>query len=104
MQASLFDQQPKPAFFNTLHLEGKELKEATTQTGKQDSRVLDIFRKAGKLTPVDAWEAYCRDFPVCPLTSIRRSITVLTGLGLLQKLNEKKPGKYGKDNYCWKIV
>lgn len=95
---------PKAEFYNTIHLQGPELAAAKAQTADQDSRVLEIFRKGGKLTPVDAWEAYCRDFPAPPLTSIRRSITVLTGQGKLQKLAEMKMGKFGKPNYLWQAL
>ena len=96
--------KPVKEFFNTIHLSGTELKEAKEQTGLQDQRVLEIFRGYGELTPVDCWQAYCCRFPECPLTSIRRSITVLTGKGLLMKLDKMKPGRYGKKNYLWKIV
>jgi len=93
----------RPSFFNTIHLPEPDLKAAKAQTGLQDQRVMAIFREKGKLTPVEAWEAYCQAFPACPLTSIRRSITVLTGRGLLRKLPEMKAGRFGKPNYVWSV-
>ncbi len=104
-QSSIFDGFPVKIkqFYNTIHLEGQELAQAKEQTGLQDQRILAIFQKGGKLTPVEAWEAYCRDFPAPPLTSIRRSITVLTGKGQLLKTTEMREGKYGKKNFVWKI-
>lgn len=110
IQPSLFETfaemtKPVPSdFFNTIHISGSELAESKAQTGLQDHRVLEIYQKSRKLTPLEAWEAYSSLFPVCPLTSIRRSITVLTGRGLLRKTDEKRMGKYGKVNYVWEVV
>ena len=96
--------KPRPEYFNTTHLSGTELKAAKDQTGLQNSRVLAIYHVRGELTPVECWEFYCRQYPACPLTSIRRAINSLTGLNLLQKLETKKMGMYGKKNYVWRIV
>jgi Fe2+ or Zn2+ uptake regulation protein len=93
-----------PVFFNTIKLPEPELKDAKISATIQNARVMDIFKQHGKLTPLEAWRHYCNVFPEAPATSIRRSITVLTGLGLLQKTDEKKPEVYGKPNYFWKIV
>ena len=90
------------SFFNTIHLSGNGLKEAQEQTGLQDIRVLALFREYKTLTPFQAHETYCERFPECPVTSIRRSITVLTKKGLLIKTNESKIEKYGKKNYYWR--
>jgi len=91
----------RPVFFNTVKLPAPELKAEKVQASIQNDRVLEIFRAKGKLTPLEAWRAYCDVFPECPATSIRRSITVLTGLGLLTKTNEMKKEIYGKPNYIW---
>ena len=89
-------------FYNTIHLSGTDLTEAKEQTGVQSQRILEIYKKAIKLTPVEAWEAYCELYPAALLTSIRRSITSLTGQGLLIKTSEMRQGRYGKKNYIWK--
>jgi len=38
-----------------------------------------------------------------PITSIRRSITVLTTLGLLIKTEHKKTGPNGRPEYLWRV-
>ena len=95
---------PAPSFFNTINEKGQELLQSKAQTGLQDRRVLDIFRELGKLTPLEVSRAYNSRYPPAPATSIRRSITVLTGLKMLQKLNETKIEVYGKKNYLWQKV
>ena len=90
-------------FYNTTELEGTELKEAKIRAGTQNDRVLKVFRdnpdKAFSPTEVhqltNRWNT--------PLTSIRRAITTLTALGYLERTDEKRPGWYGMNNYCWKL-
>ena len=94
----------RPVYFNNTKLPEPELKAAKVQSGLQNDRVLDIFRERGKLTPLEAWRAYCQLFPECPATSIRRSITVLTGLKKLIKTDEMKTEIYGKPNYIWQYA
>lgn len=96
--------RPVKGFFNTIGLSGEDLGKAKAQTGKQDTRVLNIFKELGKLTPLEAWRAYCSIFPECPATSIRRSITVLTGLKMLRKTEDMKTEAFGKPNYIWEYV
>lgn len=94
-----------PEYFNTTHLSGTELAESKAQTGLQDQRVLDIFKfHQQKFTPVQVWEQYQNWHGRVCLTSIRRSMTVLTKKGLLRKTDEKRMGKYGKVNYVWEVV
>ena len=93
------------SYFNTTSLFGDDLKACVSQAVKQDDRVLAIFKIKGcELTPAEAWAIYCDCFPDCPLTSIRRSITVLTDKGKLIKTGEMKDGIFGKPNYKWRAA
>lgn len=91
-------------FFNTIELSGPPLVEATEQASKQDDRVMKIFKKMGcKLTPFQVSEIYNKLYPECPVTSIRRSLTVLTTKGFLTMCDEMKIERYNKPNHYWKI-
>lgn len=87
-------------FFNSIHLAGSELREATGQADIQNSRVLKIFDRP--MTPFEIHEEYEKLYPSCPLTSLRRSITTLTKRGLLEKMSLMKKEKYGKVNHYWR--
>lgn len=107
-QPSLFESiitgRTAKQFFNTIHLEGQELKQAKEQTGLQDQRVLEIFKELGNLTPLACSRAYDARFSPAPCTSIRRSINTLTGQGRLKKTSEMKIDIYGKKNYVWQLA
>lgn len=90
-------------FFNTIDLKGTELAEATNQAQKQDERVLRIFKLYRKMTPFECWNVYNLFFPEAPVTSIRRSMTVLTNKGFLEMCDEMKKEILGKPNHYWKI-
>ena len=70
----------------------------------QDDIILNWF-KANKGKEVSADDIWINlfDTSVVPQTSIRRSITTLTGKGLLEKLDKQKMGIYGRPVYLWKL-
>ena len=90
--------------FNTTGLMGRELRCREMRNGSQNARILDFFRQhPGELfTPYDI---YLRLFTSStPKVSIGRSITTLTRLGFLVKVEEiKKPGAYGEPNCTWRL-
>lgn len=91
------------SFFNTIDLAGKELSEAENQACKQDDRVLQILKSGDKMTPFEVSEAYNSKYSEAPVTSIRRSMTVLTDRGLLIMCDEMKVERFGKPNHYWKV-
>lgn len=94
-----------PEFFNTIHLSGSELTAAKGQTGLQDRRIIGLFEFWDcKMTPFELHEHYENQFGRTPITSIRRSITVLTRRGKLEKLSEMKLEREGKVNHYWRLV
>lgn len=90
-------------FFNTIDLKGRELIEATSQAQKQDDRVLGIFKIFKKMTPFEVSNIYNSRYPPAPVTSIRRSMTVLTKKGFLIMCDEMKKEVYGSPNHYWKL-
>lgn len=94
----------KPGYFNSTHLSGPVLTEAKLRSGIQDERVLAIFRRLQRpLTPLAVHREYEKEFGKTRDTSIRRSMTVLTSRGLLQKTDVKVMECYGSVNYQWKL-
>lgn len=91
-------------FFNTIKIAGYELSEAIKAVELQNDRVLEIFREVDEqMTPLQVHRVYCKIFPPCPATSIRRSITTLTDKGILIKLDKQKIEQYGSKNHFWKL-
>lgn len=70
--------------------------------GRQSQLVLAWFReRPGKgYTP---FEVHNAALPRSPVTSVRRCLSDLTKAGFLEKTNERKLGKYGQLNNCWKL-
>jgi hypothetical protein len=94
-------------YFNTTQLSGSELQGCTTQARKQDELVLDVFMIKGRFTPSECWQYLMNTGRIddhTPLTSIRRSITVLTDKGRLNNTGVKRIGIFGRPENVWKLV
>lgn len=91
-------------FFNTIDLKGTELAEATDKAKKQECRVLEIMQVYKKMTPIECWKVFNSLYPEPPLTSIRRSMTVLTSKGFLEMCDEMKKEILGKPNHYWRVI
>jgi hypothetical protein len=93
------------SFFNTIGLTGKELEKSEQKASTQDELVYQFFKNnPNKLfTPLSVHKQLFGS--KVPETSSRRSITRLTGKGLLVKRKDvKEPEKYGQMNFCWQIA
>lgn len=89
-------------YYNTLNESGSVAKESKDKAKKQKDKIFSIFRHTLRpMTPTEIWENFGFKDNNTPLTSIRRAITNLESEGLLEKTDIKKPGIYGKANYCW---
>ena len=102
-QMALCFDAPKQSYFQTTRLTVDELDAAIEAAEQQDIAVLAIFRAHVSLSPSRCWEIYSRRRQA-PLTSIRRSITVLTGAGALTKTDNQAPGLYGKAEHVWRLA
>lgn len=94
-------------YYNTTQESGQLLLDYTAKAENQDYLVLKVFRRLQKpLSPSEVW-AYLTgsmEIPMdTPITSIRRSITNLTGRMELRKTGEKGKGRYGRNENLWII-
>lgn len=90
-------------FYNTNHLSGAELKEAQASAATQQEVVMTYFRARPYLhiSPCKIWKEV---LSACPLTSVRRAITTLTGMGLLTRTDTMVSGPYGRPVHTWKLA
>ncbi len=96
-----------PAFYNTNHLTGAELAQATSTALHQEEKVMAIFRlhPGQDLGPSKVWRfgvEFAQDDWI--LTSVRRAIFNLTDRGKLTKLDRTAMGYYGKPEHTWRIT
>lgn len=90
-------------YFNTTHQEGDKLKLYGLKAHKQNAKILLFFlRNKKEFTPSQVW-INCFNPDETPLTSIRRSMNVLTNKGALEKTDKKVEGIYGRPEYKWRL-
>ena len=91
-------------FYNTIGLSGKNYFKAVSNAKTQSERILTILKfKKVAMTPFEVLHEYQLYYPICPVTSIRRSLTNLTDEGLLEKTGTMAMGIYGMPNNKWKV-
>lgn len=92
-----------PTHFDTTHEPRSQLEEYRRKCGRQQRLVLDWFRRhPGELaTPFQIRE---RVLPDAPITSVRRAMTNLTTVELLEKTEVTKLEQHGRRNYCWRLA
>lgn len=94
-------------FFDTTRLSPSELRDATAVARDQNAKVLAIFRRMRRpLSPSQVWRIGCDEGEAWLLTSVRRSMTVLThgAAPALVKLETKREGVYGRPEYMWSLA
>ena len=90
-------------YYNTNNETGEELQTSKRRANSQTTRILSFFfaHPNEEITPFQVRsEMELR----APITSIRRAISDLTAEGRLEKTSTLRPGLYGKNCHCWKIV
>lgn len=96
------------AYFDTTQLALPLLERAQTIAEGQCEQVLAIFaRHPHPLTPSQVWALGKRgadERPLWLLTSVRRSITVLTKRNQLERCEAQQVGLYGRPEYQWRRV
>ena len=89
--------RPQVPYWNTTPLTREQLADAIRAAEQQDEAVLAIFRASrGALSPSQVWRLGQDHGRQWLLTSVRRSITNLTGAGVLAHLPMTIPGPYGR--------
>lgn len=103
--------QDRSAALRSFHVQGghvtvQEALAGEKRAGKQERAVLAYFQAAPpglRLTPSGLWSAL-GGTSFGPLTSVRRSLTNLTGRGLLvHHKSDRRPGLYGALEGCWSL-
>jgi hypothetical protein len=102
---TLFD-QPVPklgTFHNTINLPVTEVKQRELRNDSQTRKILDFLRLHSyeSFTPFEVQERM--NLTNVPITSIRRALSDLTFMGYLVRTDEKRMGRYGENNYCWRL-
>ncbi len=88
-------------FYNTTHLQGKELIKETKNALTQEQFILKLFKKHKKLSASQAWRYFKTR---TPLTSVRRAITNLLKKGFISKTDNYTIGYFGKKETIYKIL
>lgn len=95
------------SFYNTTGESGQILMDFKSATKNQDQLVLEMYQRY-RIMPPSEVEKRLKDAKLIdektPITSIRRSITSLTGEMKLQKTGSKQRGPQGRPEYLWKII
>ncbi len=89
-------------YFNTTNLKGKELSTRIAKAKTQNDKVMAIFTHRPILSPSQVLFYFPEPKPL--LTSIRRSISVLTSQGKLEKMDQVRSGLYGAAEHYWKAL
>lgn len=93
------------SYFDTTNLSETGLTNAKAITACQNGQVMAIFREHGPtLTPSLVWRYGCDSGLRWLLTSVRRSMCVMTQSGALVKLETKRGGAYGRPEFEWRLA
>lgn len=92
------------SYFNTTHARGAELADCETKARHQEERVANLFKKHAPfpLSPSRVHSALGGD-TFGPLTSVRRAVTNLQKAGVLEKLDRRMRGPYGRPEHLWRL-
>ena len=92
-------------FFNTTHLQANDLERNQDRALSQTELILKLFTEypTSDFTPFDVCFRLGNKILI---TSIRRSLSVLTDLGDLERLGKdrRRKGLHGELNYCWRLA
>jgi hypothetical protein len=89
--------------YNTTNETGETLKRFEAKAETQEHKIGWLFKKHPDkdFTPFEV--QIMLDLATTPITSIRRTMTDLTELGVLVKTEKKKIERYGRMNCTWKL-
>jgi hypothetical protein len=96
-------------FYNSIHLEGKELKKALKQTNTQAGKILAFLEKYPfeKFTRCEIRKQLIECGAISPITqesTVGARLTDLRKLGKIIKHSELKDEIYGKPNHLWQLA
>lgn len=91
-----------PAFYNTAGETGEALTGATDSAAGQEAVVLKLMKDGTARSASQVYRALNDRRMITgavPITSIRRAMTNLMKRGILEKLDEKRLGPYGRNEH-----
>jgi Fe2+ or Zn2+ uptake regulation protein len=91
-------------FHNTTNESGQLLMDFITKATKQNEIIKDFFawNYHGKFTASMVHDHLAKSgYDKWPLTSVRRAMTDLAKTGILDKLEEKREGPYGRPEHFY---
>lgn len=88
--------------YNTTGLVGNDLKKANINANSQSGKIMDYLKVNG-FNSISPTEAHRLILPNNPITSVRRALTDLASMGLLEKSSQKRMGGYGQLEHIWRI-
>lgn len=90
-------------YFNTTNQDGDQLRLFTGKAKTQDQMILSWFKRNPniRLRPSEVLRIVFDDIP--PLTSVRRSLTVLTDAGHLVRA-DRVDGPLGRPVHRWRLA
>ena len=91
------------SFYNTTHERGQTLQLFEHQADNQDQAVLRWFL-ANPDTAVNRDQLHRYVLQSAPATSLGRSLNTLMRDGLIEKLDTKQPGRWGRPQHLWRLI
>lgn len=89
-------------FHNTIQLLPSEKIEREVKASKQNDQILKLFQD-NKYSEFTATEVHLKFGQQWPITSVRRAISTLTKMDILEMTDNQRMGLYGTMNYTYKL-
>lgn len=88
-------------YFNTTHLNGKQLHQYEIAAENQDAKILEFFTR-NRYIYASAEDLHRMLMPQAPLTSVRRALSNLFKDEFIKK-GDQVDGQYGNPIYTWAL-
>jgi predicted transcriptional regulator len=89
-------------YYNTTRQFGDQLALFQRKAASQDDAILNYLKRQSEGLTRDEIRQDC--LPDAPISSIARSLNTLLNAGKVEKLNEQRPGAFGRPQYLWRAV
>lgn len=89
--------------FNTNQMDMDQVAERRKKNVSLDMLIMELFNSRRNYSPSQLHRAINNHYPNrnTPITSVRRSLSVLTGRNLLIKTSSVIKGQYGANEHIW---
>lgn len=90
-------------YHNTTNVGVEQLSLFTKKAGAQDKAIYE-FMQLNPNKQYSASDLHQHVLKGAPLTSLRRSLTSLHKMGMINKTTLQKDGPYGRPEYLWQYI